>query len=132
MHRIFVYGTLKRGFPNNYLLTSIKDGQMNYIGNAVTSDCFPLIVGSRFHIPFMLSAKGEGKVCLCMAIHFFVIIFCFYLKKKCYAHYVFCYTSCLLIHVHVVAYMNCCNVVVVVVAFTYLFFLCSLILACAW
>ena len=53
---VFVYGTLKKGFPNSYCLDGVK-----FVGEAQTVDKYPLIVASRYNIPFLLGAKGVGN-----------------------------------------------------------------------
>lgn len=47
---IFVYGTLRRGFPNEHAMPS----QLKYLGTAVTISRFPLVVGTVAQIPFLL------------------------------------------------------------------------------
>ena len=50
------YGTLKKDFPNSYCLADVK-----FVGEAQTVDKYPLIVASRFNIPYLLGAKGVGN-----------------------------------------------------------------------
>jgi len=52
MHRIFVYGTLKRGLPNHSLLQSSR-----YLGPAITTERYRMIA-SEF--PVLLS-QGSGQ-----------------------------------------------------------------------
>ena len=59
---VFVYGTLKRGEPNHHWLTDAANGNGRFIGRAVTSELFPLVVASRYNIPFLLNSPGSGKV----------------------------------------------------------------------
>jgi gamma-glutamylcyclotransferase (GGCT)/AIG2-like uncharacterized protein YtfP len=71
---VFVYGTLKRGFPNAGQLRakSMFRGAdvgnhvpTSYLGAATTVDCLPLVVGP-FHIPFLLDLPGRSgasRVC---------------------------------------------------------------------
>ena len=47
-----VYGTLKKGFHNNYLLNHAE-----YVGVGVTQDVYPLIVSG---LPYLLEEKGVG------------------------------------------------------------------------
>lgn len=57
----FVYGTLKRGFPNHYLIENKENGQAKFVGNASTVDKYPLVVACTFKIPFLLDKVGEGR-----------------------------------------------------------------------
>ncbi|XP_023215997.1 gamma-glutamylaminecyclotransferase-like isoform X1 [Centruroides sculpturatus] len=58
---VFVYGTLKSGEPNYDILTNEDNGICNYIGKAKTYDKWPLVIASRYNIPFLLYAKNKGK-----------------------------------------------------------------------
>ena len=59
---MFVYGTLKNGQPNSYILqAAIDKSQAKFLGQATTVDCWPLIVYSSFNVPFLLDCKGTGK-----------------------------------------------------------------------
>lgn len=60
-HLLFVYGTLKSGEPNNDILTDQKNGVCNLIGKAKTIEKWPLVIASRFNIPFLLYAENKGK-----------------------------------------------------------------------
>ena len=53
---VFVYGTLKKDFPYSYCLADVK-----FVGETQTVDKYPLIVASRFNIPYLLGAKGVGN-----------------------------------------------------------------------
>ncbi|KAF6001858.1 hypothetical protein F1559_000352 [Cyanidiococcus yangmingshanensis] len=55
-HWIFVYGTLKRGWPNHALLHHAL-----YEGTFVTIERFPLIIGGPHFTPFLLNRAGVGK-----------------------------------------------------------------------
>lgn len=58
MHIVFVYGTLKRGFPN-------FDEWMKpfeYIADGVTIDKFPLVIGGPYHSPILLDELGKGHL----------------------------------------------------------------------
>lgn len=54
-HRVFVYGTLKRGFPNHEYMTGAT-----YIGDAWTVDAYPLVVGGAWFTPYLIPEKGQG------------------------------------------------------------------------
>lgn len=58
-HRIFVYGTLKRGMANYYLMTA---GNAVLLGEAKLTRNYPLVVGGRWNVPYLLPAEGQGKV----------------------------------------------------------------------
>ena len=62
MHRVFVYGTLKRGQPNFYLIEDNAIGFAKYIGEGFTVHKWPLVVSTPYFIPFILDLKGQGKV----------------------------------------------------------------------
>ena len=56
MHRVFVYGTLKRGFPNHDAW--LKDYPC--IGRFRTCDAFPLVVGDTWFSPYLIAEPGVG------------------------------------------------------------------------
>lgn len=57
MHYVFVYGTLKRGFPNHddWMLEN------RFIANVLSHDRFPLVVGGKWFSPIMIAEKGSGQ-----------------------------------------------------------------------
>lgn len=60
--KVFVYGTLKRGQPNNKLMEGIFDGEVTYMGKAVTGKEFPLVIApAAWNLPCLLAAEGTGK-----------------------------------------------------------------------
>lgn len=59
-HKVFVYGTLKRNEPNHYWLTDPKNGVGNFMTEGKTKNKYPLIIGTRYNIPFLLQAPGKG------------------------------------------------------------------------
>ena len=61
-HRVFVYGTLKCGQPNHHLMNMHELGQCRLIGGARTDVSFPLIITTRWNLPFLLYAPGQGQV----------------------------------------------------------------------
>ncbi|GMT03899.1 hypothetical protein PENTCL1PPCAC_26073 [Pristionchus entomophagus] len=60
IHRIFVYGTLKKGQANHKVLTD-SEGTLRAFGSARSVDRFPLVIGTKLNIPFVLNAKGMGE-----------------------------------------------------------------------
>ncbi len=56
MHRVFVYGTLKRDFPNHDAW--MKDYPC--IGRFRTCDAFPLVVGGKWFSPYLIAEPGVG------------------------------------------------------------------------
>lgn len=63
---VFVYGTLKRKEPNHHVIDPAKHscpattGVSKFIGQAKTVEKFPLVIGTRFNIPFLLDRPGVG------------------------------------------------------------------------
>ncbi|VDM58288.1 unnamed protein product [Angiostrongylus costaricensis] len=57
--RVFVYGTLKRGEPNADVITNTA-GRYRFIGEGRTKVPYPLIVASKYNIPFVLNEPGKG------------------------------------------------------------------------
>lgn len=54
-HRVFVYGTLKRGFPNHALMRAAT-----FIDTGLTIERYPMIVQGRGFSPVMLPEPGQG------------------------------------------------------------------------
>lgn len=52
---VFVYGTLKRGFPNSQHMPS----SISYVGTARTKVSFPLVVDSEMGVPYLLSLPNH-------------------------------------------------------------------------
>ena len=55
-HKVFVYGTLKRGFPNHHYMKTSK-----LIGAYRTAERYPLVVGGRHFSPSLFPEPGTGK-----------------------------------------------------------------------
>ncbi|XP_058983823.1 putative gamma-glutamylcyclotransferase CG2811 isoform X2 [Musca domestica] len=60
LFKVFVYGTLKRGEPNHHWLTKAENGYARFIAAGQTDEKFPLVVGTRYNIPFLLDHPGVG------------------------------------------------------------------------
>ncbi|XP_053621595.1 putative gamma-glutamylcyclotransferase CG2811 isoform X2 [Plodia interpunctella] len=60
LHKVFVYGTLKRDEPNHYWLTKPENGLGNFIAEGTTKNKYPLIIATRYNIPFLLYSPGNG------------------------------------------------------------------------
>jgi len=59
---VFVYGTLKNGEPNFHWLTNEEHGRAKFICYGTTSTLYPLVIASKYNIPFLLDEPGTGKV----------------------------------------------------------------------
>lgn len=55
-HTIFVYGTLKRGYPNAH----IGMPQATYRGEHITIDRYPLVIGGPWFTPYLINEPGNG------------------------------------------------------------------------
>lgn len=60
LFKVFVYGTLKRGEPNHHWLTKAENGYARFIAAGQTDEKFPLVMGTRYNIPFLLDKPGVG------------------------------------------------------------------------
>lgn len=54
--KVFIYGTLKRGFP---LFEQGLRGA-RYLGDVETVECYPMYIAATFYGPMMLDRPGEG------------------------------------------------------------------------
>ncbi|KAM3955447.1 putative gamma-glutamylcyclotransferase CG2811 [Aphomia sociella] len=59
-HKVFVYGTLKRNEPNHYWLTSPENGYGKFVAEGRTKTKYPLIIATRYNIPFLVYSPGTG------------------------------------------------------------------------
>jgi gamma-glutamylaminecyclotransferase len=57
MTAVFIYGTLKRGFPFHQM--GLRDAR--FVGPARTVLPYPLLIAADFFGPMMLDRPGEGK-----------------------------------------------------------------------
>lgn len=51
-----MYGTLKNGFANSYLLE-----RCTYIGDFRTSTRYPLVIGGKYNSPYLLDVPNTGN-----------------------------------------------------------------------
>merc|ERR1712080_289124 len=59
--KVFIYGTLKQGFPNHHHLQDFSHGMSKFICLAKTVKKYPLLVDKdRWYIPFLLDTDGMG------------------------------------------------------------------------
>ncbi len=55
-HRLFIYGTLKKGFPNHeHYMQSARD-----LGKYQTIEKYPLVLCGARYVPCMLNCPGDG------------------------------------------------------------------------
>ncbi|CAG2178968.1 unnamed protein product, partial [Oppiella nova] len=58
---IFVYGTLKTGQPNHYVIKDPDNGEADFVGYAETVDKWPLVIASLYNVPYLLHKPHFGK-----------------------------------------------------------------------
>lgn len=56
MLHVFVYGTLKRGFPFH----SLGLARSEFLGEVRTSEPYPMVIAGSFYGPMMLDRPGHG------------------------------------------------------------------------
>lgn len=59
---VFVYGTLKINQPNNYWLTNCSNGVSRLIAKGKTNDKYPMLIATRYNIPFLVNLTATGNV----------------------------------------------------------------------
>ena len=60
---VFCYGTLKRGEPNHWVMEQIEADQfVEFIGDGLTLRNIPLVIATKYNIPFLLNEEGKGEV----------------------------------------------------------------------
>ncbi|KAG5899877.1 hypothetical protein JTB14_012340 [Gonioctena quinquepunctata] len=60
LHKVFVYGTLKKGEPNHSWFSKSTVGYYRYLSDARTVEKYPLIIATKYNIPFILQSPGNG------------------------------------------------------------------------
>ncbi|XP_025157240.1 putative gamma-glutamylcyclotransferase CG2811 isoform X2 [Harpegnathos saltator] len=61
LHRVFVYGTLKRGEPNHSIIKDVANGYAKFLGIAKTTTSYPLVIATKYNIPFLLKKPNVGN-----------------------------------------------------------------------
>jgi len=64
LHRVFVYGTLKRGEPNHGIIKDTANGHAKFLGFGRTTIPYPLVIATKYNIPFLLKKPNIGNVSL--------------------------------------------------------------------
>ncbi|TRY67878.1 hypothetical protein TCAL_08025 [Tigriopus californicus] len=59
-HYVFVYGTLKQNEPNDHWLKNGQNGTSAFIGTGETTIKYPLVIASKYNIPFLLDLPNQG------------------------------------------------------------------------
>ncbi|KAH9421684.1 hypothetical protein DERP_014959 [Dermatophagoides pteronyssinus] len=59
-HLVFVYGTLKKNQPNHPVLFDRKNGQAKFVCIGQTVDRWPLVIASKYNIPYLLYRSNTG------------------------------------------------------------------------
>ena len=87
-HLMFTYGTLKTGEPNHFFM---KERNAKLIGKAISLHKWPLVVATRWRIPFVLYRQGQGQV------NYVFVTFCYHSARLpqtlpffCLKHFVEC------------------------------------------
>lgn len=60
---LFIYGTLKRGFPNHHFFEDQSLGSIRFVGKAKTIQKYPLIIDEKNgNLPFLIDSPRTGQV----------------------------------------------------------------------
>ena len=65
MNRVFVYGTLKSDQPSHRFIATIAEmgrERCRFVGVGRTESKWPLVIASKYNIPFLLDIEGVGHV----------------------------------------------------------------------
>ncbi|XP_050982327.1 gamma-glutamylaminecyclotransferase C-like [Labeo rohita] len=58
---VFVYGTLKKDQPNYFRMNNTANGQADFLARARTVEPYPLVIATKYNIPFLLNMPGTGQ-----------------------------------------------------------------------
>ncbi|XP_018044575.1 PREDICTED: putative gamma-glutamylcyclotransferase CG2811 isoform X3 [Atta colombica] len=61
LHRVFVYGTLKQSEPNHGLMKDTANGYAKFLGLGKTTVQYPLVIATKYNIPFLLKKPNTGN-----------------------------------------------------------------------
>ncbi len=61
MHNVFIYGTLKKGQPNHFIIKNTANGQAEFLTRARTVERYPLVIDTKYNYPFLLNEPGRGQ-----------------------------------------------------------------------
>jgi len=61
MESVFVYGTLKKNQPNYCHLNDTENGVAVFRSIAKTIKKYPLVISTKYNIPFLLENEGVGQ-----------------------------------------------------------------------
>ncbi|XP_055317673.1 putative gamma-glutamylcyclotransferase CG2811 [Sitodiplosis mosellana] len=61
LYLVFVYGTLKINQPNHYWLNDHANGASRLIANGNTSEKYPMVIATRYNIPFLVNQTTIGN-----------------------------------------------------------------------
>lgn len=59
--KVFVYGTLKKNQPNHHWLQKNDKGHASFLCNGVTENQFPLLIATKYNVPFLIDMPGKGQ-----------------------------------------------------------------------
>lgn len=60
LHKLFVCNSLKYGQPNHSILKNPGNGYAKYWCRATTTEKMPLVIATRYSIPFLINKPGVG------------------------------------------------------------------------
>ncbi|XP_053963974.1 troponin C-akin-1 protein [Anastrepha ludens] len=61
LQKLFVCGALKYGQPGHSILANSGNGYAKYWCRATTTEKLPLVIATRYNIPFLLNKPGIGN-----------------------------------------------------------------------
>ncbi|XP_055374485.1 troponin C-akin-1 protein [Condylostylus longicornis] len=61
LNKLFVCGALKYGQPNHSILANTANGYAKFWCKATTTEKLPLVIATRYNIPFLLNKPGIGN-----------------------------------------------------------------------